>query len=146
MGALAEDGAADPDFGGPEGDRRLEIGAHAHRELRKTVPRGDPGKQREMRGGRLVDRRYAHQPLDIETVFGTTVPKEGIDLARRDAALLRLLAGIHLDPESRDLHAARRRFLQLARKRWPIERMDHVEERDRVAELVGLQRADQMEL
>ena len=67
-------------------------------------------------------------------------------LARRDAGLLRLLAGVHLHEELRvraaAFHLGRQRLGQLR----PVERMDGVEQRHRVLRLVGLQRPDEMQL
>src|SRR3546814_9232221 len=87
----------------------------------------------------LVERRDAHEagkPEPQDAALGD----EGVGLARSDAGLLRLLAGIHLD-------VALRCDAQLvalpghgAGELRPVDGLDHVEDFQRVAHLVGLQR------
>src|SRR3954470_15515302 len=97
--ALSEDRAPDPDVRGAELDRGLVIGAHAHREPRQPVARRDLGEEREMRRGRLVGGRDAHQPFDPEPPFVAAAREKSIGSLGRHAALLRLLAGVDLDEE-----------------------------------------------
>src|SRR3546814_8262753 len=57
---------------------------------------GDLAKEREVQRRLLVERRDAHEagkPEPQDAALGD----EGVGLARSDAGLLRLLAGIHLD-------------------------------------------------
>ena len=84
---------------GTELDRDGEVGAHAHRQLRQTVARGDLGGQREMRPRRVVDGRNAHQAGNPQTIFVAAAGNEGVGVGRRHAGLLRLLAGIELDEQ-----------------------------------------------
>ena len=51
-------------MGGAELDGGGEVGAHAHRQLRKAIALGDLGAQREMRCRSFIDRRDAHQALN----------------------------------------------------------------------------------
>ncbi len=66
----------------------------------------------------------------------------------RDARLLRFFAGIDLDEQSRRPSGAA--FVDLSSQRIgearPVDRLDHVEQVERVAHLVGLQGPDQVQL
>src|ERR671912_1280786 len=64
-----EDRAADPHMGRAELDRGFEIGAHAHRERVEPIASGNLGEEREMRRGRLLGGRDAHQALDRKPVL-----------------------------------------------------------------------------
>src|ERR1700758_2702518 len=101
MFALPEDRAADADMGGAELYSGGEIGAHAHRQIRHAVARGDFCRQREMRRRRLVNGRDAHQAGNHEPIIVATALDERIRLLWRDARLLRLLAGIELHEQLR---------------------------------------------
>src|SRR5690349_4950601 len=59
--SLAEDGGADAHVRRPHSDGGRKIGAHAHRQKLEPVARRDLGGEREMRPGRLVERRNAHK-------------------------------------------------------------------------------------
>ena len=123
-------------MGRAELDRRLEIGAHAHREQRQAVAPGDGVEQREMRRGRVLGRRDAHQPLDDKAVALAAFPQERIGRGGHDAALLRLLAGVDLDEEARLPPGPSRPFGQRLGQRLgeggPVEGVDDVEELDRL--------------
>ena len=67
-------------------------------------------------------------------------------LAGGDAGLLRLLAGVDLHEEPRALAHARHFLGERARELGPVDGLDHVEQVDRLAHLVRLQRTDQVEL
>src|SRR5258706_6425477 len=97
----AEERRADAHSGGAKADGGLEIRAHAHGETGEAVARGDLRQQREVGPGRLVFRRNAHQPLDLEAKGAAAQGDEGVGGARRHARLLRLLAGVDLDVEAR---------------------------------------------
>src|SRR5690606_5303539 len=100
MSARAENGAADTNAGGAEGNGRLVVAGHAHRQLRQARLAGKLLQQGEMRAGVLVDRRDAHQALDRETMRVPASGEERQRLARIDARLLRLRAGVDLDVEA----------------------------------------------
>src|SRR5437016_2071331 len=93
----AEDRGTDPDAGGTEGNCSLVVAGHAHRQL------GDAGflaklfQQGKVRTRIFVSRRDAHQALDGEAVHIAAAGDEGDGLARLDAGLLRLGAGVDLD-------------------------------------------------
>jgi 2-keto-4-pentenoate hydratase len=88
-------------MGRAERDRDRKIGAHAHRQILQPVARGNLRGQREMRRRGVVERRDAHQAGNFQTVFVAAAGNEAVGLARRDARLLRLLAGIELDEQLR---------------------------------------------
>ena len=67
-------------------------------------------------------------------------------LAGQHAGLLRLLAGVDLHEQTRALADARHLLGESARELGPVDGLDHVEQRDRLAHLVRLQRTDQMQL
>src|SRR6185312_17020357 len=98
---LAEQRRADAHRRGAETDGGLEVGAHAHRELRQAIARGDLGGQREVRSRRLVRRRDAHQALDRQPELAAATADEGVGLVGPRAGFLRLLAGVDLDIEAR---------------------------------------------
>src|ERR1035437_10666329 len=72
-----EDRRADAHMGGAELDRDREVGAHAHRQFRKTVARGDLRGQREMRRRRIANRRNAHQAGNRQAIFFAAAGNEG---------------------------------------------------------------------
>ena len=78
------------DIGRAEGDRRLEIAAHPHRQRREPEALGDLGEQREMRRRRFLERRDAHQPVDREAMHFAAAVDECVGFLRQDARLLRL--------------------------------------------------------
>ena len=65
---LPEESRSDAHRGRAVSDRRLEIAAHAHRQLGKPVAPRDLGEKGEVRSGRLVERRNAHQTFDRQTM------------------------------------------------------------------------------
>eukprot|EP01035_Chromulina_nebulosa_P030703 gene30703-40825_t len=93
----AEDGAADADMRRPELDRGLVIGAHAHRQAAQAVAGRDLRQQREMRRGRILGRRNAHQPLDGEAVHAAAAFDEGLLLAGGGHAMA---AGLTIRPSA----------------------------------------------
>src|SRR3546814_12768125 len=104
-----------------------------------AVAAGDLAKEREVQRRLLVERRDAHEagkPEPQDAALGD----EGVGLARSDAGLLRLLAGIHLD-------VALRCDAQLvatpgpgAGELRPVDGPDHVEDFQRRAHTVCLPR------
>ena len=67
----------------------------------KAVAGGDLGQQGEVRSGRLVRGRDAHQALRLQAVGRAAGGDEGVGLGGDHAGLLRLLAGVDLDVEPR---------------------------------------------
>src|ERR1035438_3628324 len=66
---LPKQSCAEADIGCAQRNGILEIGAHAHAKVAQTVPVCQLFQQREMRRGRLVNRRNAHQAAYSELQF-----------------------------------------------------------------------------
>src|SRR5689334_13757939 len=98
---MTEDRRSDPNAGGTELDRGLEIPGHAHGELFDATLFRQLGEQSEMRTRVFIRRRNAHQAFYLETKLLTAETHETGRLLRFDAGLLRLQPGIHLDIETR---------------------------------------------
>src|SRR5580704_6184863 len=98
--ARAEQRRADPHRSRAEANGDLEIGAHAHRETRQAVAGGNLGGEGEVRPGRLVLWRDAHQALDGEAKLAAAAGDEGVGVGGRDPGLLRLFPGVDLDIEA----------------------------------------------
>src|SRR5579872_5067792 len=141
--AFAEQRLPDAHGGGAEADRRLEVGAHPHRKAIEPVPRSDPGEEREVHRRLLVERRDTHEPLDAEAVFAAAGGDEAVGVGRRNPGLLRFLASVDLDVEARRRSPRLDGVGQRPRQPRPVERLDDVEQGERVLDLVRLQRADQ---
>ncbi len=94
----------------------------------------------------LVDRRDAHQPNDLQLVHVAAGGDESIELGRQDASLLRFLAGVDLDEAGKLLAGALHFLGERGGKPLAIDGLDDVEQSDRIACLVGLQRSDQVQL
>ncbi len=98
-----------------------------------------------MGGGRIVERRDAHEPPDPQAEPVPAFGDESVSLARRDPGLLRLLAGVDLNEEPRgaaltgDLGGERPGDFRT------VHRLDDIEQGDRFFRLVGLERADEVE-
>jgi hypothetical protein len=99
-----------------------------------------------MRRGVFFQGRDAHQPLDGEPERIAAMPQQRFGLAHGDAGLLRLVAGVHLDEQLQHAAGARHFVRDRIGDFRPIYGLDGVEQRHRVAGLVGLQRPDQMQL
>ncbi len=125
---------------------RFEIRAHAHREFRQTMTRGDVGQQRKMQRGFLRDGRDAHETRRRQTTLSADRLQEGVDLRRRHARLLRLFARVDLDVKARRAPFVSHRLCERPRQLHPIEALNDIEQGDGVAGFVGLQRPDQAQL
>ncbi len=101
------------------------------------------GKQREIGRRFEPDRRHAHQPRDRQRCRARRVEQRGqrFDLA---AALLRLGADIDLKEACGAAPRAVHRAGQRGDERGAIDRMDRVEQRDRLFGLVRLKLADKV--
>ena len=109
------------------------------------MPSGEIAKHREMRGGRRLDRRNAHEAAHRQLQAIPALRNEAGGVPGSDARLLRFLAGIHLDETVGAPSGARHLCRQRFGKARPVDRLDDVEESDGIAHLVGLERADQMQ-
>ena len=146
LSALAEDLRADAHVGGAEGDGRLEVGAHAHAELREAQLAGELGEEGEMHAGLLVERRDAHQAGDVELQLVAAQAQQAGGLLRHDAGLLRLLAGVDLDEELQAPALLGHLLGDGCGDLGPVDGVDRIEQGDGLLGLVGLQRADQVQL
>ncbi len=99
-----------------------------------------------MRRGRLLRRRDAHQPFDREAVVVLAGCQESVGFLWQDARFLRLGAGIDLDEKAGTAALARHLLSERARNFRPVDRFDHIEERDRFRGLVRLQGPDEAQL
>ena len=141
---LTEQRTADPHMRGPEARGELIISAHSHRDERQVARPRETGKQREMRASRLVRWRDAHQSADIEPALARGNVEQRVKLVHRHTGLLRLVSGIDLNEAGHLPADLVHRLAQLTRELWPVQRLDHVEKRDRIFRLVGLQRSDKV--
>ena len=94
----------------------------------------------------LVVGRDAHEAGDRQLQPVAAQGDEGFCLARQDAGLLRLFPDIDLDEKRRQARAARRLGREGVREPLAVERLDDVEQGQGVAQLVGLQRPDEVQL
>ena len=117
----------------------LKIAGHAHAQLHQSVARRNLAEQRKMRRGRLVGRRNTHQALDGKLQRPACRDKF-IRVRRQNPGLLRLFSRVNLNETA----AQRARTVELAgqvfRQFLPVEGLDHIEQRNSIAHLVGLQR------
>src|SRR3954469_1712821 len=117
---------------GAERDGRGEVRAHSHRQESEAIASRDLDREGEMRRGWFTGRRDAHQAGERQAMTLATGLEELIRRLRLDAGLLRLAAGVHLDQESRPLTLSGDLLGQRLAQAWPIDRMNGVEQRDRV--------------
>ena len=94
----------------------------------------------------LVRRRDAHEPGHGQAVFLAAGRDKGVCLGGQDARLLRLLPGVDLYEAGRPPLAARHFPGQRVGESGPVDRFDHVEQRHRITDRIGLQRPDKMPL
>ena len=132
-------------MGGAEGNRLLEIPAHPHGEARQAVALGDLGQKCKMQAGLLVDWRNAHEAPNWK-IERLAVGDEAVCVTRRDSGLLLFLAGIHLDEEVWAVAFLLSQPGQRLGKLGPVDGMDRLEQVHGLPRLVGLQRADEMEV
>src|SRR5690606_16206839 len=144
--SAAEDRRTHAHAGCTEGDRRFVVARHAHGKRGHAGLAGKLLQQREMRSGVLVDGRDAHQSHYGEPVDLTAAGDERHRLARVDAGLLGLRAGIDLHVEAQMATLLPDLFGEFYGNLVPVYRLDHIEKRYRLLRLVGLKRPDQMQL
>jgi len=141
-----EDRAAHADMGCPERNRRFVIRTHAHAQPGNIVAPGDRCQQAEMERGIFLGRRNTHQSCNREAKIIAAGGNEGISVPRKYAGLLLFFARVDLDKQFECATLFRHLRSKRLGELYPVYRMNCVEQRDRVAHLVGLQRSDQMEL
>jgi hypothetical protein len=141
-----KDRRADAHMGGAKGDGRFKICTHAHGQMRQTVARGDLGKKRKMRRRLFALRRDAHQPGRGKTMFVSARGDEGIRFYRKNTSFLRFFPRVDLDVKyGRGGVRARALHGQLGREAGAIEGFDHIKQGKGIRDLVGLERANQMQ-
>ena len=99
-----------------------------------------------MSGGRLIHRRNAHETLDRQSVLFAAGFDEAIGLLRQNPRLLRLRPGIDLHIKARRFSAAVDFRRQRDGKLFPVQRLDHIEQRHGLFHLVGLERPNEVQL
>jgi len=129
---------------GPEADCDFEILAHAHAEKRQTLRLRKLGEQSKMGAGILARGRNAHQAFDGKIQLVARKLDERRRIRGRRTGLLRFFSGIDLHENNGRASAAVDFATQSERKLGAVERMDAVEQFDRFARFVRLQRSDQM--
>ena len=153
--ALAEDRAADADDGGALGDRRLEVVAHAHRQLgelrrrdavfdERVAKRAEAREYGPRRQWIVVERRQGHQPDEPGGLQRRRLAHDGPRFVRRGAELGGLAGEIDLDQDLRLPPAFGRRLVEAAQQVERIDGVDGVERPPGLAGLVRLQVADQV--
>src|SRR5262249_21495097 len=137
---------ANAHIGCTKGHRRLEVRAHAHAELSETELPRELGKESKMHSCFLLLRRNAHEPSDVELEVLATEPQQTRRFLRIDACLLSLRTRVDLDEQLEPpllLCHLKRDGLGNPR---PVNRVNGIKQRHRLACLVGLQWPDQMQL
>lgn len=131
---------------GTLGNRCRMVTAHAHGEDRQSLIGCDLAEPPEMGGCRLVDRRNGHQPLDTETIIASRQSQQILDIRNEDACLLGF--GPCIDLEQHRWRAPRLLdgLGECAGQFRTVERLDDIEQDDRIDGLVGLERTDQAEM
>lgn len=136
---------ADADMGRTMGDRDFEIGGHAHRQRGQAMACGGGGEPGEMRAGRRVGGRNAHEAGDGAAQPRLAQGDEGIGLGGGNSGLLRFIPDIDLDQILRCPTLGLLRIGQGVEQFRPVQYLDHVGQAYGVSCFVSLQAADQME-
>ncbi len=129
-------------MGCSEPDSGFEIAAHTHGQSGNPVPLCELLKQREMKSWFFIDRRNAHQPFYIELPFLLAPGDEIIELIRDDARPLRILARIDPNEETGETRTLVPPTRQRVCKLHAIEHLQHIQQANRLAYPVGLERSE----
>jgi hypothetical protein len=132
-------------MGRAKANRLLEIGTHTHAEDAEPGASGDLAQQCEMWRGLLVERRNAHQAFDRQAEPIAALYDERVRLGGHDSGFLRFLAGVDLDQAGRATPGVFHFLGQGLSEPRPVDRFDHIENRNGVTHLVRLQRPDQVQ-
>ncbi len=143
---LAENGAANTDMGRTMSNGDVIVRTHTHAQTVDPIARGNVGQEIKMRRRIFVRGRNTHQAGDAKAMLVTAGRDEPVRIRRRRAGFLRLFAGIDLQIQIRIAPLRLDFSSQNARKLDPVHGMDRIKQGDRILRLVGLQRADQMNL
>src|SRR5260221_4074353 len=126
-------------------DSQVVIAAHAHAQLHQLMSAGNFPQEREMRARMLFGRWDTHKTDDRQFQLITTASDKSVRLLWPDTRLLWLLTGIDLDIELLGTRLLGDFLRECNRQFFPIEGLDHVKKRHGFFDLVGLQRADQVQ-
>src|ERR1700730_1166015 len=99
-----------------------------------------------MRRRRLFDGRDGHEARDGKSELAAALGEKLIGFFRQHARLLQLAAGVDLDEELEPTALFRHLLGDGTGDLGPVDGVNGVEQRHRLARLVRLQRADQMQL
>ena len=127
-------------------DGPLVVARHAHGELSDARLPCNPGQQRKVRTGIFLCRRDAHQSLDGQSMNLAASRDKTVRLARIDARLLLLQPGVDLYVKAQRATLLRDFLRKFGGDLLAVHALDDVEQRHRLPGLVGLQRADEMQL
>src|SRR5205823_13351383 len=120
-------------------DRDLEVAAHPHRELTESVTLGERA-QRAKRRARILwtldGGRNRHESAHLQMRHATDRVEGRRHRVGSEAALARLVADVDLEQHVDGAAGARGAALALARDVETVDRLDDVEERERVLDLV----------
>lgn len=127
------------------GNRRCIVTAHAHGEDGQSLIGCNFPEPAEVGGGRLVNRRNGHEAFDTEIVIASCQDQEVLDIRDQDARLLGFGPRIDLDQQCWRAPCLLDGIGKSTGQFRTVERLDDIEEEDRICGLVGLQWADQAE-
>ena len=132
-------------MGGAFRNGGFEIPAHAHGKNGKAMLGGEIGEIGEMRARIPLHGRDAHQARHRQAKIIPRGTDEGICLCPRAAGFLRFIAGIHLNEDIGPAPLSGHRLGQGLGQFGPIQAFDHIRDPDRIARLIGLQPANDMQ-
>ena len=122
-------------------DRDLEVVAHAHRQLRQSPSAAASSRSAaNQRRGSPACGRHGHQARDVEPAPPAGRRRGAGTVAGSAAALLRLLAEVHLDEHP----GARRAAGDLVAELGPVDRLPARDPRRERPHLVALEPAEEV--
>src|SRR5947209_11125614 len=145
--ARAEDRGAHAHHGGALLDGDLEVAAHPHRQLRQPVALRQLAQRAEPAArvlGALDGGRDRHQSAQPQPAERRQRLHRRLDRLRRPAALRRLQADVDLHERVHRTAPRAGAAVELAREVDAIDGVDHVEQLERVTDLVRLEVADEV--
>ena len=129
-----------------EANRGFEIIAHPHTEIGEPAFTCEFLQQRKMKRGLFVSRGDAHEADHGKREPIAALADESDCVFRRDAGLLCFLAGVHFHEELKLFSGSLDFPIERLGELQPVKRVDGIEQRQRFADLVGLQRPDKVQL
>ncbi len=144
--ARAKDCAADTNMGCTMRNGRFVVRAHAHTQARNAITPGNACQHIEMADRIIRGRRNTHQAANRQTELTLTLANKPVRICRQHARLLRFCASVDLHKHLRRAALPVKLLRQHARQFGPVQRMNGIKQPHRLPRLVGLQRADEMNL